>query len=296
MAIFSLWLNDDNHEDYLSLGLAMENIQFTDAPKFVPYHEVGSGLHGWLTKSLVSGVVGSGIYWGYGSIESNDAINSFTSSLLINTKDGSLNFDDEWPNLEKLNAELVLQNERLNIVAPGSSVAGTELTNIIANLDETPANLTSILKVASKTKVSPDQIKYWLEESPISDQTKVVSDQIDISGDVNVDIELNIPVSDGDDNAELAYKVTANLDGNRVEHPDSNIVFNDVLGLVEVSSKEGVVAENIKLNAFGHNAVLGISTAAENEDKAPEQFIDFSNDSFESLSKTVFTLNGDAGI
>ncbi len=251
---FSLWLNDEPHEDVLSLGLAFQDISFVNVPTLVPDYLVSDGLYEWLGQALVGGNVSSGIYYGHGSVESESAENSFTSSLLANARDGVLKFEPEWPELEDLEARIELQNDALMVVANQASIHGTSLANLVAVLPSAQVSDDPMLRATATTKVREKKLHYWMMESPISEHLSAIGEAIKIEGEVGVDIDILVPF----DNRDVAYDVKARLANNQVTHHDTELIFSDVAGTVAVSSEHGVVAEALSLQLFDRPATVSI--------------------------------------
>lgn len=292
---FALRLNGPEEEDYLSLALGLQDVQFTNAPSFVPYHIVGSGLHSWLTDALQSGQVSQGVYYGYGSIEGDESVNSFTSSVDLTAQEGVLKFDQDWPPVEKVNGSVDLQNGQLYVASNSALIANTALGPLQATMLEVDEEATSMLHIESSTSAGPDVINYWLSESPIAAHTKQISEQLSFKGLFDVSVALDIPVSDGNDDAELAYVITTTMDNVALNHPDSGIDFTEVSGALVVSSDKGVYGDDIRVTAFNEPALLSISTVFD-EHTYKDLASNHEGDGFTDLSKTVLALKGTTSI
>jgi uncharacterized protein (TIGR02099 family) len=292
---FVLTINPEDKEDYLGLSVAMQDISFENAPKFIPALAIGTDLHEWLDNALLSGFITDGVYYGYGSTEDNNSVNSFTSSILLNSYHGSLSFSDDWPPLEDLKAQINLQNGQLLIEADTASIHGNSLKNLSVEMLEVASDKTSVLSATSDLKIDTSALGYWLTESPISNFTQSVAEQIDISGELAVSVDLDIPVSDGNDHVEVGYLITANLDGAEIYHKDSEILFSDVVGSLQVSADKGVTANNLQLTVF--DDVAGLSIETKFDDHTYDRLISaHEDDAFDDLYKTVFELDGGTDI
>jgi uncharacterized protein (TIGR02099 family) len=297
---FILRLNPDDEEDYLGLALGMQNILFTDAVKFVPYHAVDHGLYDWLKTSLVEGQVSSGIYYGYGSIERQHTENSFTSSLHLVTDNGGLKFDPQWPLLADLNAQIFLQNGQLAIQAESAKIANTELQDLIAFMPERVGDQANSIAIKASSTISREGINYWLSESPISHTTRPIAEQLNINASAKTQLHLNIPVAEPDnpDHAhKLTYDVSVALEDAQIEHPDSNLVFSKVKGVVRVDSASGVSVKNMRVQVFDKPANLSIQT--EYLKAADRRAESIETDSVNPSKRTTLTrlvLSGQAGM
>ena len=254
---FSLLINPVEQEDYLSLAIAVQDIEFTRAPDFVPGYIVGESLIEWLNSSLVSGIVTEGVYYGLGSTETVSAENSFTSSIYLKTVEGELSFSEEWPHLNDLNANIYLQNDKLMISADNASIHETQLHDLSVILPENQGSGIRYLEARASSKADQAILQYWLNSSPISENTNGIADQIEIRGEVAVDISLEIPVISG---VETKYSINTNLNGVDVLHLDSDVLFLDMKGDLAVSSQFGVSAKNVEATVFEEDALVSITS------------------------------------
>lgn len=257
---FRLNLNPADREDNLYLSIAMQDLPISRATSFVPYHAVSEGLYGWLDRSLKSGHVTRGIYVGYGSTESDDAINNFTSSLLLETEQGRLSFAEGWPEIENLDSTIVVQNGELTIDADRANIQSTALNELSVFLPERDRSVNSdkidpLLRARARVTAQKQDLDYWLRDSPISAQTSAVAEQIEIAGPVDVDIDLQIPVNGS---ADVGYDIHATLKNNTITHKDSSLVFNRVNGELLVSSSKGILAKEVSSTLLEQEASINI--------------------------------------
>jgi len=266
---FFLNLNPIEKEDYLSLSLGMQDIPFTHASNFVPGLVVGENLNSWLNESLVSGVISEGVYIGHGSIESDSPDHSFTSSIYLKTNQGVLSFDDDWPNLEGLNTNIYLQNSELIISAERAKIKETELLDITAVMFETDAGEVDSLNIKATLLAGKSEQSYWLKESPISSHTEKIIEQIEIDGVLNVDLDLDIPLSDDKD---IVYQIESSFESVDVKHIATDLSFKGVKGVLNVSSLTGVTAKGLTAEFLGQKANVSIETSTAEEKKSGPAF------------------------
>jgi uncharacterized protein (TIGR02099 family) len=264
---FFLRLNPLGKEDYLSLSLGIQDVALTNASDFVPSLILGEALKTWLDESLVSGEVSEGIYVGYGSIETDSPENSFTSSLYLKSNQGELSFAEGWPNLEELNADINLQNSELNLSAERAKIKDTELLDIYVVLPETVSGLDDQLNVKAKFQAGKAEQDYWLNHSPISSDTKKIMEQLEINGNLGVGLELDILLAD---EVSVAYQIESLFKSVDVRHISTDLMFNNVAGVLKVSSLTGVTADDVTANFLGYKADINIATRNEPSQESTE--------------------------
>ena len=261
-------LVSDVEESTLSLKVGLQNVDALRVHQFVPYYLVNPGLYDWLKSSIKGGVIESGLYVGYGSIEGEAPPNSFTSSMFYNTKGVRLLYDSEWPELEGVDSKIFLQNGFLDLDASRVSFRGTPLIDTEVDIVPDVSGTESILKVSTRVIPSASDIKYWLNESPISEHTKEISEQLALNGDIDVAVKLDIPL--GNIGSGIEYDLSFELDNLEVTHKPTDLVFEQSTGVLNISSKTGLSAEGIKLQFLDQPTVLDISSKLESSKLASD--------------------------
>lgn len=254
---FLVRLNDDQHEDYLALVLGMSDIPFQDVSLFVPFYVVPENLYEWLNGALMDGKVADGLYTAYGSIESNSADNSFSSSLRVSTRDGVLKFDEAWPELRGLNLDIALHEDRLEITGEKAVIADTNISNLEVLLPGT-------LDKPNKTQLSVDlsfladtpQYEFWLGESPLSETLAGLHESIQFEGKTEGKLNLKL---DLDDDLKTAYDLELKASDLDARVRNTELEFNEINGVVDISSERGVNADSLNLKAFGYPAQAQIT-------------------------------------
>ncbi len=254
---FSLLLSD-TEEDVLALKVGINDLDASKAHQLVPSHVVDEGIYNWLRSSIKGGVVESGLYVGYGSIEGDAPANSFTSSMVFNTSEARLLFDSSWPELEGLNSKIFVQNGYLKINAPEVSFRGAPLTGTQVELQPNNSTAESWLKVVTHTQPSNADLKYWLDDSPVKEHTRQISEQLMIQGEFDVNVELGVPLHNMD--LGVNYDLTFDVKKAKFKHRPTDLIFEHVNGLATLSSSRGINAERVKLDVFGHPALLNIQS------------------------------------
>ena len=253
---FTIRLNDDEREDYLGLMLGMRNIMLPDVDEFVPFYVVDKDLYQWLSDSLTGGYVEEGMYFAYGNIESESPDHSFSSSLSVQTKDATLRYDAAWPELEKLNIDLALHEDRLEITASDALIKGSEVKSLDVFMPGISAEAeTPQLNVKASLKFEGQQYSYWLSDSPIADDVDEIADVLRFSGSSTGELDLNLSLGD---ELKEAFSLSMQLDGVRAEHVDSPLFAENLRGRLEISSELGVSSEEITMVFSGEPGVMSI--------------------------------------
>ena len=253
---FLLRLNPDEHEDYLGLSIALQDIPFSEVTRFVPFYEVEAELYDWLQSALQDGTVEQGVFWGYGSVEEDDSVNSFTSSLRLDVSGGSLRFDPEWPALSNLDARIELQDDELLVEADKAAIHDTDLFGLVVNMPSAEAGQDPVLHARAKALTQGSNLEYWIGESPVAEHTRALSEALSIEGVLEVDIDISVPMGDED----IRYQVDTAFKNNEIRHGPSDLLFKNLQGTVRVDSEQGVNAKDVSLSLFEQAGSMQIFT------------------------------------
>lgn len=258
---FLVRLNPDDEEDVLALQIGVQDVPFPEVLNYVPY-TINPGIYKWLGQSMLGGRVHGGIYVGYGNIESNSPANSFTSSLQMHTRDGELKFQPNWPTLTSLDVTVDLQNDALWVSGvKRADLLGHPIDNLNVVLDPDYARQhnkgVSVLDVKLQTRVINEQLHYWLAESPVSENTRALADQLKLEGEVAGDVKLLIPM-EGDD--PVRYDILLGLANETVRHLPSDLTLANLKGQIRLTHDRGLSASGLQGRLFDRPASLAIES------------------------------------
>lgn len=258
---FLVRLNPDDQEDVLALQLGVQDVPFPEVLNYVPY-TINPGIYKWLGQSMLGGRVHGGIYVGYGNIESKSPANSFTSSLQMHTREGELKFQPNWPTLTSLDVTVDLQNDALWVSGvKRADLLGHPIDNLSVVLDPDYARQhnkgVSVLDVKLQTRVINEQLHYWLAESPVSENTMALADQLKLEGAVAGDVKLLIPM-EGDD--PVRYDILLGLASETVRHLPSDLTLANLKGQIRLTHDQGLSASNLQGRLFDRPASLAIES------------------------------------
>jgi uncharacterized protein YhdP len=122
----------------------------------------------------------------------------------------------------------------------------------------------NFLSITADSMLTSDLVDYWLKESPISNNTKNIVDQLSIDTSVDTSISLSIPVSEIEGSTEkqdIQFTINTNINNGEVLHKASKLKFEKVSGMVSVDSRKGVNAKDIKSTLFNEPTLLNINTS-----------------------------------
>lgn len=211
-------------------------------------------LH-WLDTSIISGHVTSGSFVLFGP--ANDF--AYQSShnghfeILFNAENVILDYQPGWPRLEEVDAQVRFHNNDLEIKAYNGKILDSEIIGATAKVNS--LDPTGPLRIKGKTRGPANDIMRLLGETPLQEDFKALTDNVEIDGRSKVELSLEIPME-----TTVDYK----LDGyvtfqeNNLSLPEWNLKPKKLKGRLHFDL-DGVDAKNLSTQLFGSKTNINIS-------------------------------------
>ncbi|GAA5218979.1 YhdP family protein [Corallincola platygyrae] len=195
------------------------------AYRYYPLPVMDEELVLYLTESLQGGHTKSGSLLWHGSFaqypyENNDGI----FQAYVDLAEATFKFDPEWPALDPVNLMLKFENDGMEITSTSGQLMGTELSELKAVIPEFKDE--STLYINAKASSDGTNATRLMQASPLADSVGEVLTDIPVTGAINANLELTIPLYEA---AEVVAKGDVAFNGNTVtidavETPIENFV------------------------------------------------------------------------
>jgi uncharacterized protein (TIGR02099 family) len=159
--------------------------------------------------------------------------------------DGVLAFDDEWPQLEKLNLDLLFQGERMEINAESGSTLGNRIIKAQVVIPALNAE-DPVLQVSGDAQGTVAEGIRYVNSSPLAELAGDFTQRLEVAGNGKLHLELALPIRHSTDTrVKGQYTVTdGSLAGPNLPQLTR---INGALGFTE----NGLRAQNIKAWLYG---------------------------------------------
>jgi uncharacterized protein (TIGR02099 family) len=179
----------------LSLLANITDVDVRKIGHYYPLTSMSNNLVDYLNNALIDGKVTQAQVLLNGPLVSfpfNDNEGVFVVDAELT--DATFKFDERWPTINSLSANLNFTNNSMLITGRSGSLAGLDVNGVQAAIDDL-ANK-RILLVDTLIKPSPaSSIADLMNQSPLKNSVGSVLEQLEVSGDVNGEFHLNLPLN-----------------------------------------------------------------------------------------------------
>ena len=201
--------------------------------------EISPKLSKWATNSILGGKILSGeiVYKGYGKdlIFENPRSNF---KALFNLGNINLKYHPEWPSINKLGAEVVVDNDELSANVTSGYILDTEINNTSAKIKNLSGNYHHVL-IDTKIYTHTNNVKNFIAQSPLN-ETKITEITENIIGNVDISLNLDIPLNE----EKTKFNSLVSFDKTSIESGIPELGLENVSGEIHFNNDE-IWANNI---------------------------------------------------
>ncbi len=166
--------------------------------RYIPIAAVSKDTHAWLNSGLVSGRSDDA------SLRLKGDLNKFpfpdgkggTFLVRARIKDATVEFLKEWPRIENVNGNLLIDGTRLEVTAPAAFTAGNALHNVSAVIPDLISHDLS-LQVDGEAAGDTARALEYIRKSPVRDILGGFTDNATALGQGELKLHLDIPLLGG---------------------------------------------------------------------------------------------------
>ncbi len=248
----------------------------------LPANFMSSNLNNYLNRALQKGKVeNANILWA-GSLDDFpfDDNNGVFQARVEMDLDAFL-FSPTWPALTNLPLTLLFENKSLSFAADSGQMGAVELAGLSASIPQLGKKPN--LYVSASSQGTGIAIGELMNASPLQNKVGKVLDNIIIKDQVDVDLELAIPLSGGMALAEGVVELTKS----NIHFPAINLALDNVSGSIRFSN-DVIKAPNLTGDLFGSPIDFNIAAKS----KANGDYVTNANFSGDWKIKQVIQHNG----
>lgn len=218
----------------------------------------------WLQVALQGGRIYDSGFMLRTSTIPNAAGSSSTFSTWYHVDNGNLQFLPDWPALDNIDAQVFVRDGTVVVQSQTANIAGMALDPVLANVVPLPGG-GSLLTVRGSASTDTGSGLAFLQDSPVRNAIGPFIDTWQATGQIGVDIALDIPLganaAQREDERVIDVKVQST--GSELVLTDYALTVDDINGLVRYHSANGLQAEALSATMFDFPIVAGIETSAE---------------------------------
>lgn len=246
-------------EPWMTLSLAARNTSASKYRQFLPY-TVPDTLADWLDRSVGDGELRDVEFLYSGTTRKNGKL-ARSIQLVADVNQGKVAFDQAWPPLEGVNAHIYLDNKNLDVDVTEANILGNHIATAKITLEEKNENLNLLIKglIKSDARAAME----LLQNSPVRNAIGETFDSWEVSGDVNAELELGVPLT-GDQSIQK-QQVRVDFSKARLGITDLDLVFDEVDGNLHYSSEKGLYTNKLRGKFWGEKVEVLIDSPVNNE-------------------------------
>ncbi len=215
----------------------------------------------WLQAALQSGRVYDSGFMMRTSTVPNAPPASNTFATWYHVDNGSLQFLPDWPPLENIMADVVVRDGNVTVQTSAASIAGIALNPALGTVLPAPAG-GSLLTVRGTASTDTGTGLAFLRESPVRNAIGPFIDNWQASGQIAINIALDIPLSGNVAAGEAERIIDVNVlsTDSELALPDYALTISAINGPVRYHSASGLTANALSARLFDFPIVVGIET------------------------------------
>ena len=172
----------------------------------------------WVERALVSGVARNlalqlrGDLWDFPFRKESGGLFRLTADI----RDASLAYAPDWPRVEHIRGDLVLEGAGLDIRAQSAQIAGVRLSDVRASIVEYNE---ALLVIEGRGAGPAQDMLDFVDGSPIAATVSTFTRAIRVAGDARLGLKLQLPLAD----------LSATRVAGTVELPGNNVTLDSTL-------------------------------------------------------------------
>ncbi|AKC88157.1 YhdP family protein [Pseudoxanthomonas suwonensis] len=257
-----MWFQGDGTRPWIGLAVELDDAPVQVASKFWIHHKMSPAAVDWLDMALQDGTVAGGRALVAGDLDDWPFVHDngrFEATATI--RDGRIRFQEDWPELESLQAEVAFVGNGFTVQGRGAidGVPVQRLQAGIADFGDAP------LRVRAGSRGDAARLLELLRHSPLNEENAETLANLEVSGPATTGFALELPLGSGRGSAVIDGSVA--LEGARLAEKRWNLAFEDVRGNVRFDGT-GFEAGQLAVRHGGQDGTLALRSGRHVQDTA----------------------------
>ncbi|MGB5412747.1 MAG: YhdP family protein [Woeseiaceae bacterium] len=229
------------------------------AKKYIPKNVVKPKLYDWLQNALVSGAIPRGSARLFGALD-EFPFDAGDGQLLIqaNVRNTILKYRPEWPAVDLIDVDVVVDNVRLYSERGRSSSLGNDVVDAKVEIADLRVPVLSINAFATGTL---ETVRQFVLQSPITAVFGGQLERVQVEGNASFDLDLTVPLKPAPD-FEVLTRLRSN--GGRLQVEGFPAPLTDLSGVVSIS-RDNISGEALGATFLGQPVAIELRSATESE-------------------------------
>lgn len=265
-SIAKLWLPVNGSSPHIDLQTHVSKGDISKVSNFLPVTIMDKELVDWLDTSLLKGKVNKS------TVVLNGKLSDFpfdnkegVFSVDVDVSDLTLKYLNNWPEISNADVTGIFTGQGLKIQL---SSAESENNAMYGSYAEIESYINADLNIKILAKGSSSTAVQYLVNSPILSDSATTIDSMRFLGDVNVDMKINVPLSD-----EVLKQKSLSYAGFSTFSNASVFMLKDKIDITEGTgtlffTEKGLSSKNLTANVLSEKANFSVTSKSISKDKS----------------------------
>ncbi|MBW0146891.1 YhdP family phospholipid transporter [Marinobacter arenosus] len=251
---------DREGEDNLGLRVGVGNATESMLAEFVPSKVVNPELYQWLTTSIRTADIVSGVYYGHGQIGSDAPRGSFASSMRFDFEKASVLYDERWPEISGARGRVVVNNLETTVTLEQGRTGGLTLSP--STVSVMPEAGDTVVRVDASAEVPGDAVGFWLSNSPLGDMAGSEAASLEFGGSYQLNLGLDVPLAGSRDVLVEASILASDAS---VAYSPAGLSWEGLSGELTYHSVDGFSGGPLTASFFGNPVAIRLARSVSGE-------------------------------
>ena len=248
----NILINED--PPYIDLNLTLDESNIEYFSTLIP-DKTNPELYKWLNNSLLGGKILSAdmAYQGYAKdFLLNNSKSNFKA--IFNVSDVNLDYDKNWPPIDNLTAEIIIENDDLLANISSGYIFDAEISNTTAKIKHISGKSHNVI-VNTQIYSHMNDLKNFIAQSPLNENPALIKYTNNIIGNIDINLNLDIPLG----LEKTKFNGSVSLNSSSIESGLPGLALENVNGDINFSMHE-IWANDIDAIYIGNPIKLTIPT------------------------------------
>ncbi len=268
---FDLWNRRDSNDQLQSELILLIGILEMDASYkslYLPTLENVRTTMDWLDDALLAGDITNSGFVSRTSTIRGAPENSGTVLSFFNATGASLKFLPDWPALTDISAFVTQDNTSVDVIADTAEIEGIRLNRTLGNVRPIPEGGSWIALQGSATTTTQLGMAF-LRNTPLRNDIGNFIDDWRGDGNVQVDVNLGIPLNNTDLDTNILVNVVSNVSSLTI--PEYSLSIDQLRGRVVYDNTRGLSASALSGRLFDFPIAATIEPTREPDGKGGQR-------------------------
>ena len=168
--------------------------------KHIPSNLIHHKVKEWLDRALIGGRVTGGNLSFQGALDKFPFDKNSEQEIFeirLNAEDGIVDYFEGWPLVEEITAEVIFNSHEIIVTSPSAKINGADVSNVTVKIPELVTQKHHLM-ITGNAKGDMKQGLQYINNSPLRSSVGKQLDHLKISGNLNFDLNIDIPLSNPD--------------------------------------------------------------------------------------------------